>query len=89
MATSYTAAISLSTPAPPRPLRVMADWRRLFGVGARNWCHFTVPLRPRTRTPIQLGAPASYDLAYASEGLSLSSSNVDWGSVREEEEKIV
>ena len=68
MATSYKVAIALSTPAPPRPLRVIVNQRRLFGEGTRNWCHFTVPPRPRTRTPIQLGAPASYVVAYASGG---------------------
>lgn len=53
-------AIFRSTKAPPRtPL----------GMSVRNWCHFTVPPRPRTRPPIQQGAPSGYSLASLSVGV--------------------
>ena len=34
-------------------------------ISIQNWCRFTVPPRPRTRPPIQQGAPSSYFLALA------------------------
>ena len=53
-------AIFRSTKAPPRtPL----------GMSVRNWCHFTVPPRPRTRPPIQQGAPSGYFVASLSVGV--------------------
>ena len=58
--TSIRAAIFSSTKALPRtPLRV----------SAQNWCHFTVPPRPRTLPPIQSGALSGYVVASLSVGV--------------------